>query len=187
MLARGINGRNGQALVEFALIVPLLLLFLYAIIQFGLIMYGFINVEQAARIGVREASLGMSVTTVGTAIDRQVSGVGLNASATTTRYTPPSPFSSTRYRLVWDVYSAPASNATGVPATVVVTVDYQYPVLIPIIGQKNIQIQQILTMPQEDAPNGHIGSATSTNPIMTEGPTPGPAPAPKKCKGDDHC
>lgn len=52
------NGRSGQALVEFALILPLLLLVLLAIITYGLFINADVTVQQAARIGARSAALG---------------------------------------------------------------------------------------------------------------------------------
>ena len=157
--------QSGQSLVEFALVAPLLLLLLYGIIQFGLIFYGFITVEQAARMGVRSASLGSSISVIGQAIDAEISGIGMNPTATTTAYTPPGPFTSTTDRLVWDAYSA----SSGSNATVVVTVLYRFPIVIPIFGTTNIQLQQQFTMPQEDSATGQIGSASATSPFVFYG------------------
>lgn len=135
--------RQGQAMVEFALVAPLLALFLYAIIQFGLVMYGFVTVQQAAHIGVRDASLGDSVTTIGNAINAQVSGVGLSATATTASGTT---------RLSWQGHT----GTSGSTPTVAITVHYLYPVLIPILGEKTIPIQQTVTLPQEDPPASQL-------------------------------
>lgn len=138
-----VKDRRGQAMVEFALVAPLLALFLYAIIQFGLIMYGFVTIQQAAHIGARDASLGDSVTTIGNAINAQVSGVGLSATATTASGTP---------RLSWEG----STGMSGSTATVAITVHYLYPVLIPIIGQNTIPLQQTVTLPQEDPPASQL-------------------------------
>lgn len=153
-------------MVEFALVAPLLLILLYGIIQFGLIFYGFITIEQAAKIGVRAASLGESASTVGQAIDNQVSGIGLNASATArSPYTPPSPFASTSNRLVWKGYVTTVGNTSGI----VVEVAYHYPIAIPFFGTKNIEIHQSYTMAEEDPPDSSFSSTSASSPAMFYG------------------
>jgi Flp pilus assembly protein TadG len=49
---------KGQSLVEFALLLPILLLLLLGIIQFGIIFNGQITVTSAAREGARLAAVG---------------------------------------------------------------------------------------------------------------------------------
>ena len=51
--ARRKNGEKGQALVEFTLLVPIFLLLLFAIIDFGMGFYSWITVTNAAREGAR--------------------------------------------------------------------------------------------------------------------------------------
>jgi Flp pilus assembly protein TadG len=46
---------NGQAVVEFALVLPLFLLLIFAIIEFGWVFYNYISVENAARNAARIA------------------------------------------------------------------------------------------------------------------------------------
>ena len=163
----GISDEQGQALVEFALIAPVLVLFLYAIIQFGFLFYGFITVEQAARLGVRSASLGEGSTVVGQAIDQQISGIGMSASASAAAsYTPPAPFAPTSYRLVWEGYSA----ISGSTPTVVVGVIYRYPIIIPFLGSHDFEIRQQYTMPQEDPPSSTFANASQSAPALFYGP-----------------
>jgi len=50
-----ISRRRGQALVEFAVVLPLLALLVFAIIQFGFIIAAHITVQQASAIGARRA------------------------------------------------------------------------------------------------------------------------------------
>lgn len=45
--------RKGQSIVEFALILPLLLILIMGIIQFGLILSGYVSITNAAREGAR--------------------------------------------------------------------------------------------------------------------------------------
>jgi Flp pilus assembly protein TadG len=54
--ARG-AARRGAALVEFVIVVPLLLLLLMGIMEFGVIMHDYIMLGQAAREGARTAAL----------------------------------------------------------------------------------------------------------------------------------
>lgn len=51
---------KGQSMVEFALILPVLLLLLLGIIQFGIIFSAHIAITNAAREGARVASVGAS-------------------------------------------------------------------------------------------------------------------------------
>jgi Flp pilus assembly protein TadG len=54
---RRLRAEQGQSLVELVLGLPLLLLVLVAILQFGLAMHDYVEVTQAARAGARKASV----------------------------------------------------------------------------------------------------------------------------------
>jgi len=58
------NRTRGAALVEFALIVPLLLLLVLGIIEFGVLMMHQLTLVQVAREGSRHASLGRPVAEI---------------------------------------------------------------------------------------------------------------------------
>lgn len=53
-----IRGEKGQSLTEFALLVPLLLLLVCGIVDFGRIMYGYMHLNMAAQETVRLGGLG---------------------------------------------------------------------------------------------------------------------------------
>jgi len=55
---------RGQAIVEFALVLPLLLVLVMGIIDFGLIMQQYLTLNQGAREGARMASVGGSAADV---------------------------------------------------------------------------------------------------------------------------
>lgn len=57
MVRREQWGRRGAALVEFVIVVPLLLLMLLGIMEFGVIMHDYIMLNQSAREGVRTACI----------------------------------------------------------------------------------------------------------------------------------
>jgi Flp pilus assembly protein TadG len=51
------NNQHGQAVVEFAVILPVLLLVLFSILQFGIVFNNYIQVTAAAREGARKAAV----------------------------------------------------------------------------------------------------------------------------------
>lgn len=57
------NRERGQSLVEFAIIVPTLLILVFGIIDFGLALRSYITVTQATREGARYASVGNAAGT----------------------------------------------------------------------------------------------------------------------------
>ena len=54
---RDLRPRRGQALVEFALILPVLLVLIFAIIDWGYYLFVTISVNHATRAGVRKAAM----------------------------------------------------------------------------------------------------------------------------------
>lgn len=52
------KGEQGQALVEFALVLPLFFLLFFAVIEMGRVGHAYVSVSNAARTGVRVASTG---------------------------------------------------------------------------------------------------------------------------------
>ncbi len=57
-----IRREDGQALVEFALVLPILLMLATAITSFGLVFYHYITITDAVRTGARTLSLGRGNT-----------------------------------------------------------------------------------------------------------------------------
>ena len=53
-----LKGEQGQSMVELALVLPLLIMLLTGIIQFGFLFNGYITVTSAAREGARLAVVG---------------------------------------------------------------------------------------------------------------------------------
>jgi Flp pilus assembly protein TadG len=54
---RRLRATNGQTVVEFALVLPILSLVLFGIIQFGLLFYNYIDLTSATREGARKAAV----------------------------------------------------------------------------------------------------------------------------------
>jgi len=56
-----VAGRRGAALVEFAIVLPLLMTLLLGIMEFGMIMHDYIMLAQGTREGARTAAIGRPV------------------------------------------------------------------------------------------------------------------------------
>ena len=56
-MRRGARDERGQALVEFALVLPILALLLFAIVQFGIVFTQYLALTDAVRAGAREAAV----------------------------------------------------------------------------------------------------------------------------------
>jgi Flp pilus assembly protein TadG len=57
MIRKAISEERGQAATEFAVILPVLLLVLFAIFQFGVVFNNYIQVTSAAREGARKGAV----------------------------------------------------------------------------------------------------------------------------------
>ena len=110
--ARRKNGEKGQALAEFALLVPIFLILLFAIVDFGMGFYSWISITNAAREGAR---LGAVLATQTQVEDRVYQTVNLPNEGTKMTVT--------------------VTNAQGQPGeSVVVKVDYGYDLITPLAG-----------------------------------------------------
>lgn len=58
LFIRGIKDRRGQSTVEFALVLPILLLIVFGIIEFGLIFNAYVTVISSSREGARYGIVG---------------------------------------------------------------------------------------------------------------------------------
>jgi len=59
-----LKNQKGQSLVEFAMILPLLLLLVMAIIEFGIMLNSYLAINNAAREGARAGIVGSSSTEI---------------------------------------------------------------------------------------------------------------------------
>jgi len=105
------KNEKGQSLVEFALVVPLVLMILMAIVEFGFMFNAYITISNASREGARLGTLGNS----NAAIEARV--IEASPSLDPTKI---------------DVNVTPNSRSRGDMITVVV--DYDYVLITPIIS-----------------------------------------------------
>ncbi len=57
MNRRRIKDEQGQTMVEFALVLPLLLVIVFAIFQFGVLYNNYVTLTDATRVGARKAAV----------------------------------------------------------------------------------------------------------------------------------
>ena len=87
-LGRGLRGcsrgcsrscsRRGAALIEFALVVPILILMILGIMEFGWYAKNQLTVANATREGARQASLGRTTTEIKNRIENSAAPVRIN-------------------------------------------------------------------------------------------------------------
>jgi Flp pilus assembly protein TadG len=90
------RSEDGQAATELALVIPILLVILYAITQFGILFNNYITLTDATRTGARKAAVsrftGDKGTAAGLAVRAAASNLTpskLNVSVTSTDWTVP--------------------------------------------------------------------------------------------------
>ena len=124
------QGERGQSLVEFALVLPVVILVLFGILDLGRVMDAYILVTHGAREGARQASLGETEATVVTKVRAAV--------PTLTPLTVTCP-------------SCYPSGSSGDPVTVTVT--YSIQIMTPIISaffpQNPVPLSVTVTMRRE--------------------------------------
>ena len=86
MIRRLRKGEQGQALVEMALVLPLLFLLLFGVIEMGRIGYAYITVSNAARAGGRTATIGGTDLDINSSIKN--AAVSLDPASLTITITP---------------------------------------------------------------------------------------------------
>lgn len=139
------KAQGGAAAVEFALVFPIFLVLLFAIIEFGAIMYdkAFITnaSREAARAGVVLKKPKLTMDEVA-AIARKYCGQSKDAN--TNDWTAPKNLIGFNSSNVFGVSAVSPSTAFGTDLTVTVTYQYQWLVFGPLL--------QILSNPDSPAP-----------------------------------
>lgn len=105
------KNEKGQSIVEFALVIPLLLIFVMAIIEFGFMFNAYLTISSASREGARLGALGETNTAIELRVDSVSNTLDLNNI---------------------NVAVTPSSRDRG--DMVRVTVSYDYQLITPIIS-----------------------------------------------------
>ena len=127
------RGHRGQALVEFALILPIFMLILVGLIDFGRAVYAYNTVNQAAREAARLAIVDQTVAHVQDEGAKSAVSLGIGAADIIVdfrdRTTPDVPGSCLA------AVAGDENNTDGIVFCIaVVTVPYEYEAATPIIG-----------------------------------------------------
>jgi Flp pilus assembly protein TadG len=130
---RALRREDGQALTEFALVLPLLLVLIMGIIQFGFVFKDYIAVTDATRVGARQAAVSRTLADPAEKTKDKVkqAAVGLDTSRLDIKVSP------------WDPITSSAIWATGGDVTVHVT--YPYKVKLFGIGVMDLKLQSRTT------------------------------------------
>lgn len=105
------KSEKGQSLVEFALVLPLLVLLLFGIIDFARVFHVYLTMDHAGREAARAASIGNDVSEIKNTAVNDAASIGLTA----------------------DKVVISGTRNSGTDVTIIIT----YPInfLTPIIGE----------------------------------------------------
>jgi len=124
-LSKPWDRRAGTATVELALVVPLLLLLLMGIIEFGLLFEDYMILKNAAREGARTGATGDSTTAITSRVENAAAELSTEDLTITQQYGVYDAGSWTWYTL-GDI-SSDEGMINDAPAGAVVKVDVSYP------------------------------------------------------------
>lgn len=147
------NRRRGQSLVEFALVLPIFLLVLSGILDFGFMLFTRMSVINAAREGARVAAMTADDTTIPTVVKNRVVSAAASglvsvvpsnvvvACLQTSSSTTPAP------TCTWTLYKQ-STNPGGaqVGDSVSVTVTYTYHTFFPLLFGSTIDLSSTVQM-----------------------------------------
>jgi Flp pilus assembly protein TadG len=144
---RPFRREEGQAAFEFVLILPIFLLFVLLLIDFGILMFEYVAVSNAAREGARYGSvncggLDCDVTLVSDRAKERSSGIVSDASLLSGQ---------SEILVTW-----PSGVSRGDPVAVRVSNDYEFlffPVTIPVTSCAEMRLEQADFV----APSGGLG------------------------------
>ncbi|MCA1032211.1 pilus assembly protein [Bacillus timonensis] len=73
------RSEKGQSMVEFALVIPIFILLLFAIVDFGRVFHAYLTIDHAGREAARIASIGKDDSTIVSVAVAQASSISLTA------------------------------------------------------------------------------------------------------------
>lgn len=113
MFGKCLESKKGQSIVETALVLPILVLLLTGIIDFGFMFNNYLVVSNASREGARAAAVGASDVEIQDAVENVAASLSLTKLS---------------------ISISPAESVRKKGDEVVVTVLYDYDMITPIIG-----------------------------------------------------
>ena len=122
--------KHGQAIVEFALILPVFILILLGIMEFGLVFHQYLIVTAASREGARVAALGGTDAETVTMV--KASAASINTGQLTTTITPAA-------RVKGQTVSVQVTNPVTIRAPVIAQIFPQNP--FPVSGTTIMRVE----------------------------------------------
>ena len=133
----GARRRNGQSLVEFAVVLPIFLLVLAGILDFGIGLYSQMTIINASREGARFGVVDPgNVAGVEDRVDAMAGGLDVDTEVTCKRPTSSTTFGSCS--------GAPGPWQSG--DAVMVKVDYEYHLIFPLFLGNSIDLSSTTQM-----------------------------------------
>lgn len=122
-----IKSSRGQAIVELALVLPLVLLILFSIMEFGRAYQAYVTVNYLAREGARQGAVGATATEIETLTKDRARTGGLDQTL---------------------VAVVTSKSADGTLVTVKVTYSFKFliPLVSDVVGQVVLPMSAALTM-----------------------------------------
>jgi Flp pilus assembly protein TadG len=134
MFHRRLSQQRGQGLVEFAVIFPIFAFFLFAVIDGGLLMGRYNNVNNAAKEGARLGAVGAAQTDIVTRVKQQAHGILDSVAASGDCLTYDTDTKAICVEWIGGP-SSPAELPGVVGSSVRVRVKYRYTFLTPLVNQ----------------------------------------------------
>ena len=113
---------RGQSLVEFALILPIFLLFLFGIIDLGRGVYAYNTIQNAAREAVRVAIVDQNEDVILAKAQKHAVGLGLTDANVSLSFLQP------------ETMTTPCNTPIAISCEVEILVNYRFTPATPIIG-----------------------------------------------------
>jgi Flp pilus assembly protein TadG len=166
---------RGQALVELAIILPVLLLLFMATLDLGRLFYSSITLSNAAREGAMEASVNPDSWVAGGACDKATNRIMCRAvNEATGSFVTVAPAGVSRW------CTPDCSPALG--TTVTVRVEGTFTLITPLMavftGGQNVTLASEATAQIATPPVGGVASTPTPSPTPTPTPAPTPTPTP---------
>ena len=140
------RNKHGQAMVEFALVLPILLLVMFAIIEFGRLFFSYAMVSAASREGARYGEAAEQIDRGGTMYPRYLDCRGIRDSAIRVgRFAGVAQDSNVEiaYDNGWTCDEHPIKSQINLGDRVIVTTTVTYNPVVPLVNVPNFQIQAV--------------------------------------------
>lgn len=166
------GAEDGQALVEFALILPIALVILMGIIQFGMLFAGHIGVTNAVRETARYGSTSpISDSTTAAANGANVCTYLVNSAlASAAGYSSTNVVQAGATRVTFESYADPHTGTPTYSIRMTVHVAYRHPLLVPLVGGL---IDSIDGTGDDHFRLNTVEAMRVENPVLTADPLPG--------------